>query len=90
MMGGDGDETRIVQVLCDLMGYGRVMQLASSLWNKHGGVKGGHHVVGPCARFVVRCPHTRTLCLTETCDYCAGCGWVTEKVFEMMTDEEKQ
>ncbi len=68
-----------IHELCVAFGYGRVMQVASHLWSEREN-DGTHKVVGPCGALVVPCPG-ETL---TNCDWCEGCGWVTEKVRDLI------
>jgi hypothetical protein len=50
-----------VRQLGEDIGYGRVMQAAEKMWREKlsaTGHEGGELTTGPCAAFVVRCPHT--------------------------------
>lgn len=82
----DDEEENAVRNLCDVIGYGRAMQLAEILWRKKlepQGIAGGEHTVGPCAALMVPCPHPREES-AGNCDWCCGSGRVTKKVLEAM------
>jgi hypothetical protein len=83
----DCNEARIVRAIGGMFGYGRVMQLAEELWReklKIHNMEGGEHTVGPCATFMVPCPHPENNNQTAGCDWCCGSGRVTERVREAM------
>jgi len=72
-----------VRELGDQIGYGRVMQLASQIWDTKR--PGGAHAVGPCLAGVVPCPHPESgRDANGHCDWCCGAGWVTKRVLEAM------
>lgn len=77
----DYEETE-VRAVCDKIGYGRVMRLASELWKeklaKSGG-SGGEFVIGACAALTVVCQCMATS-VRVNCDWCEGTGWVTKHV----------
>ncbi len=72
------------------MGYGHLMHAAARVWRDNlarDGMEGCALTVGPCATFTVRCgcrSHdagiARLLDENGHCDWCCGCGWVTERV----------
>ncbi|NRB81573.1 MAG: hypothetical protein HRU38_23420 [Saccharospirillaceae bacterium] len=63
-----------VEVLCEFLGYGRVMQIASEKWQ--GKDQDGAFLIGTCAGLTEPCG-----CKPESrCDWCAGTGWLTKKV----------
>lgn len=65
-----------IKKLCDIIGYGRVMQLTTKLWREKDSK--GAFVIGPCAALTVPCG-----CENVTnCDWCNGTGWITPKVKE--------
>lgn len=68
--------------LGDRIGYGRMMQLAEQLWRKKlkmSGLEGGEHTTGPCAAFMVPCPHPKKAeDVNGHCDLCCGAGRVTK------------
>ncbi len=72
------DSERRVHELCETIGYGAVMQIASQLWSNRED-DGTHKVVGPCGALVVPCPEH-----TERCNWCEDCGWVTQKVHDLI------
>lgn len=71
-------EVGLVTHIGDLIGYGRVMQLAEQIWS--GKQNGGNHTVGPCAVFLVPCPHIEHGVPAHKCEICCGCGRVTKWV----------
>ena len=84
-------EKRIVRDLD--IGFGRTMQLAEECWREmleEKGMAGGEHTTGPCAVFMVPCPHLvvksnkKWLDANGHCDWCCGCGRVTKKVAHAM------
>lgn len=82
-------ESERVQRLGERMGYGRVMQLAESLWRaklvREQGFSGGELTVGPSAAALTPCD-----CVTQNqadCDWCCGTGRVTDRVLIAMRDE---
>jgi hypothetical protein len=73
----DAVQEPLVRALGDLIGYGRLMQLAEQIWEtKH---PGGAHTTGPCSFFMVKCHH---LVKDENghCEVCCGAGRVTKYV----------
>lgn len=76
--------------LCELFGYGRVMQIANQEWQRKL-VKCGHkdgggaHSVGCCEAFLVKCCDSPT-----NCDWCCGSGKITKKVAEVKTQLENK
>ena len=71
-------EKAAVKEIGQRFGYGRVMQLCEELWREdYPG--GGEHTTGPCAAFMVPCPH-----LDKDkhghCEWCCGAGRVTKYV----------
>ena len=49
-------EKAAVKALGEQIGYGRTMQLCEELWRE--AYPGGReHTTGPCAAFMVPCPH---------------------------------
>lgn len=85
------EEENAVRTLADEIGYGRTMQLAEQLWRKKlatTGLEGGEHTTGPCATFMVPCPHPPTgRDANGHCDWCCGCGRITKRVFKAICDE---
>jgi hypothetical protein len=83
------EEENAVRQLGDLIGYGRMMQLAEQLWRKKlkpQGISGGEHTVGPCAALMVKCPHPENgRDENGHCDWCCGSGRVTRKVLAAMS-----
>ena len=89
----EATEIRVVRDVCEYHGYGRVMQLAEQLWREKttaAGHAGSEHTTGPCATFMVICPHQTVrnngvwLDANGHCDWCCGCGRVTKKVAHHM------
>lgn len=81
----DADDHQ-VQELSERIGYGNVMHSASRLWGAKLEAEGyprGNHTVGPCEALTVTCPHPERD-VNGHCTWCCGCGWVTERVFEIM------
>ena len=76
------EEENAVRQLGDLIGYGRMMQLAEQVWRKKlkaDVLEGGEHTTGPCAMFMVRCPHPKEAeDKNGHCDLCCGAGRVTK------------
>lgn len=74
------EEENAVKQICELIGYGRTMQLASDLWAKkdrYGEL--GAFVYGPCRSMVVPCPHPKEAeDANGHCDLCCGSGHVTK------------
>ena len=74
-----------VKHLGDIIGYGRMMQLAEQEWRKalkeQGWPEGGEFVSGPCKSQTVPCG-----CGTG-CDWCEGSRWLTKKV-KALKDEQ--
>ena len=64
----DPTEVHELENLCEEKGYGRMLQLASLLWQRKDPV--GSFVIGPCAAFVKECG------CDYSCGKCYGCGWV--------------
>jgi len=64
----------VLKQLCDMYGYGWVMQEASNLWLEINPV--GALLVGTCKGLTEPCgcdePHK--------CDWCCGSGWLTKHV----------
>jgi hypothetical protein len=87
-------EEDAVRALCEQLGYGRVMQLAEQTWREKSiaeNFKGSEHTVGPCAAFMVRCPHHDDdfpgwLDANGHCDWCCGAGRVTQRVAKAMME----
>jgi hypothetical protein len=80
------EEENAVRILGDEIGYGRVMQLAEQEWRKRAkaqGLEGSEHTTGPCATFMMRCPHPE-LDDNGHCEWCCGSGRVTKRVRELM------
>lgn len=84
-MSNDEEENAVRQI-GDLIGYGRVMQLAEQIWRKKlepKGFAGGELTVGPCAAMMVPCPHSE-FDQNGHCVWCCGSGRVTERVLQAM------
>lgn len=79
-------EEMVVKGICEAIGYGRTMQLASDLWSKrdvYGEI--GAFTIGPCRSMVVSCPHPESgRDENGHCNWCCGAGWVTKKVAAVM------
>lgn len=65
-------EEAAAKELGDRIGYGRLMQLAQSLWRDT--ARGGEFAVGPCVALTQPCG------CQGACDWCNGSGWLTPKV----------
>ena len=79
------EEENAVRQLGDLIGYGRMMQLAEQVWRKKlapQGLEGGEHTTGPCAAFMVPCPHPEHDA-NGHCNWCCGAGRVTKRIAEI-------
>ena len=75
-------EENMVRALGGSIGYGRIMQLAEQLWREKitpDGHEGAEHTTGPCALFMVPCPHP-VLDDNGHCEVCCGCGRITKWV----------
>lgn len=91
-------EESAVRELGDRIGYGRLMQAAEDIWRKiaiQEGTPGSEHTRGPCAAFVVRCPHLDDghqgwLDKNGHCDWCCGAGRVTKRVAAAMREDKEQ
>jgi hypothetical protein len=59
-----------LQSICETIGYGRVMQLSSQMWQEKDPV--GSFVVGTCKGSTVPCG------CKSGCDWCGGCRWLTK------------
>lgn len=78
------EERNAVRQLGELIGYGRIMQLAEQIWNEK--QPGAAHSQGPCVTFLVPCPHPENgRDANGHCDWCCGSGRVTKKVLEAMS-----
>jgi hypothetical protein len=70
-----------VKQLGDQIGYGLMMQLTHECWREaaaaHGLPPGSAHTCGPCADLTVPCG------CNGGCNWCEGCGWLTQKVKEV-------
>lgn len=75
----NSEEENAVRELGDLIGYGRMMQLAEQIWEKK--MPGAAHSTGPCTSMLVPCPHLER---DENlhCKWCCGSGRVTKRVLE--------
>jgi hypothetical protein len=90
-------EERAVQQLGDMIGYGRLMQATETIWrriNLSENRPGAEHTTGPCAAFVVPCPHLGDKYKgwrdkNGHCDWCCGAGRVTHRVAQVMQDLRK-
>ncbi len=68
--------------LCDFLGYGRVMRIASDAWrqkDQHGALQIGSAIglTEPCG-----CENPRS------CEWCCGTQWLTQKVKAVKTQLE--
>lgn len=79
----NSSEEAAVRRLGDAIGYGRMMQLAEQIWRAKlvadGLPPGGEITTGPCAVFMVPCPHP-VLDSNGHCEVCCGAGRVTKWV----------
>ena len=75
-------ETDFVKAIGDVIGFGRVMQLAQQAWRevliKKYDHPGGEFSIGPCVSLTVPCE-----CKYGMCDWCCGSGWLTKHVKKM-------
>lgn len=67
---------------CELLGYGRVIQIASDEWMQKD--KLGAHVIGTCAGLTEPCGCNEP----RKCDWCCGSRWLTKKVKSVKTQLE--
>lgn len=75
-------EDQLVRALGEMIGYGRMMQLAERIWREKAaaqGLAGSEITNGPCAAFMVPCPHTAKDA-NGHCEVCCGAGRVTKWV----------
>ena len=70
----DKDREREIIRIAEIIGYGRLMQIASSSWGKKESTRGGNFVLGPCESSTVPCG------CESGCDWCRGCQWLTKHV----------
>lgn len=81
------NEAVAVKLLGDVIGYGRMMQLAQQEWRnaliEKGWPEGGEFVSGPCKAMTVECG------CRGGCDWCEGSQWLTKKVKDLKTSMEK-
>lgn len=83
----DVNEARLVRAIGEVIGYGRMMQLAEEQWRDHlalHSMAGGELTVGPAASQLVPCSycssrHTKDKG-DEHCPWCRGAGRVTPLV----------
>lgn len=69
-----------------------MMQQAEAAWREELGTMAGmEHSTGPCATFMVECPHITAEVKNNLwfdrnghCDWCCGCGRVTKRVAKAM------
>ncbi len=84
----DTHNRKRVELLCEDIGYGCVMQLAEELWDAK--QPGWAHSVGPCTFFLRSC---RCLATTDSepdgCDWCQGSRRVTDRVYKAMLVQEQ-
>jgi len=81
-----------IRELCERVGYGNVMATASDLWRKIPTMvapRGGAFMVGPCEGFCQPCRHPDSDRGAVGCDWCEGCGWVTNLVANLQRKEAK-
>lgn len=80
-------EKSLVTLVGDSIGYGRTMQLCEEIWREkevlRTGKSGGEHTTGPCAFFMVPCPHTIKDEMGH-CDICCGAGRITKGVLKLL------
>lgn len=79
------EEENAVRQLGNEIGYGRMMQLAEQVWRKKlmaDGLAGGEHTTGPCAAFMVPCPHPERDA-NGHCDWCCGAGRIAKRIAEI-------
>lgn len=76
-------ERVMVANLGDEIGFGRMMQLAQSVWRDRVNGKGSEFAYGPCVSMTVPCPHPEKDA-NGHCEWCCGSGWVTKRVLEAM------
>lgn len=80
----DDEEESAVRQLGDLIGYGRMMQIAEQVWRKKlraDGLQGGEYTIGPCAAMMVPCPHPEDgRDANGHCNWCCGSDRITRKV----------
>lgn len=88
-------EDHNVTALGHRIGFGRVMQAAEAAWSRVAmdiAVPGSEHTVGPCAVFMVKCPHLEKkpakhwFDASGHCDWCCGAGRVTRRVAQAMRE----
>jgi len=76
-------EEKETKKLGDVIGYGRMMQLAEQLWRKkleEDDMGGGEFVSGPCKALTVPCG------CKSGCDWCEGAEWLTKKVKDIKNE----
>lgn len=82
-------EKKLVQNIGGTMGFGRLMQLAEECWREIAiskGLNGSEHTTGPCAAFMVPCPHP----IKDDnghCNICCGAGRITKGVAKLLSCE---
>ena len=82
----DMGEKEAVRRLGNLIGYGRMMQLAQENWREkleEDSLGGGEFAYGPCVVFTVPCD------CGGSCDWCCGSQWLTKKVKEIKGNENE-
>jgi hypothetical protein len=80
-------EKKIIE-LCEIHGYGRVMQVASSEWSKKSdsiNLSGPNFVIGSFESKVVSCECK----YHHNCKWCCGSGWLTNYVKFLKTVSEE-
>ncbi len=63
-----------VKDLCEFIGYGRVMQIASEAWQEKDDK--GAFQIGTCVGLTEPCGCEKP----SKCDWCCGTGWLTKHV----------
>jgi hypothetical protein len=77
----DQDEEELVRILGQVMGFGRMMQIAEKVWDARR--PGVAYSVGCCTNFLVTCPHPESAD-GGICEWCCGAGRVTRRVLSAM------
>ena len=79
----DSEEEKLVKGIAELIGYGRVMQIASQAWEEKAisqGLDGSGFVIGPCTALTESCGCVE---VEGSCEWCCGSGWLTKHVKEL-------
>lgn len=85
------NEHERVRRLGDEIGYGRLMQLAEEIWREVAvaqGTPGSEHTIGPCAVFMVACPHA-VKDRNGHCEICCGAGRITRWVKDNLAGKKR-